>query len=99
MNFLADDPLKIPRNHIRFVNEEIGYVLWVGCTLLQPTAVLIGRSGMLLRKHRSSRNTNYDMIRMVNILPDGTGNMLLNLTGNENLGLKTQDYGRHWSAE
>jgi hypothetical protein len=43
--------------------------------------------------------TNYDVIRNVNILLDGTGDMLVHLTGDKEVKLKTQDYEQYWTPE
>jgi photosystem II stability/assembly factor-like uncharacterized protein len=97
INFRADDPIKIPRDQVRFVSEPIGYVFmgWLYAVTTDG-----GRTWSVWDASKDaslSRNTNYDMIQIVNILPNGTGDMLVNLTGNMKLELKTTDYGRHWS--
>jgi photosystem II stability/assembly factor-like uncharacterized protein len=99
MNFRADDLVKIPREQVRFVNEQTGHVFmgWLYAVTTDG-----GRTWSVWDASKDaslSRNTNYDMIRNVNTLPDGTGDMLVHLTGDKEVKLKTKDHGQHWTPQ
>lgn len=100
MTFRHDDPVPIPRDQVRFVNEQIGYVFMVynyGVTTDAGATWFVWdiTSGLPDWQH------NRAYIKDVRIASDGTGTMKLNhiLQRPEVLELHTKDYGRHWSVE
>jgi hypothetical protein len=99
MTFRHDDPVPIPRNQVRFVNQQVAY-LFMGW--LYAVTVDGGQSWSVWdasKNNHLSKSYNYDMIREVNISPDGSGKMDLNLTGNKREELSTKDYGAHWTPK
>jgi hypothetical protein len=99
MTFRHDDPVKIRSDQVRFVNEQVGYVFmgWLYAVTTDG-----GRTWSVWDASKDpvlSRTYNYDLIRQVSISPDGNGHMDLNLTGNKEEQLRTQDYGRHWTPK
>jgi hypothetical protein len=99
MTFRHDDPVAIPRDHVRFINERVGYVFmgWLYAVTTDG-----GRSWSVWDASKDpalSKTYNYDLIREVSISPDGTGRMVLKLIGDAKTELKTKNYGRQWTAE
>jgi hypothetical protein len=99
MTFRHDDPVPIPRNQVRFVNQQVAYIFmgW-----LYAVTVDGGQSWSVWdasKDNQLSKSYNYDMIREVNISDDGRGNMVLNLTGNKREELSTKDFGTHWTPK
>lgn len=95
-----DDPVPVPRQQIRFVNDQIGYVFMVyqyavttdGGTTWFTWNIIEGLPNW--RRNRAA-------IRDVQITPGGTGTMILAPFTNqpEVTELYTRDYGQHWSIE
>ena len=99
MTFRHDDPVPIPRNQVRFVTRQVAYIFmgWLYAVTIDG-----GQSWSVWdasKNDQLSKSYNYDMIREVNISPDGSGKMTLNLTGNKREELSTKDYGSHWTSE
>lgn len=97
ITFRHDDPVAIPRDHIHFVNEQVGYVFmgW-----LYAVTTDAGRTWSVWDASKDpalSKTYNYNLIREVSISANGIGRILLNLTGDTEEELKTEDYGRHWT--
>ncbi|MGH9932195.1 MAG: hypothetical protein ACREA9_23585 [Pyrinomonadaceae bacterium] len=102
MTLKFDDPIPIPREQIRFVNERTAYAF-----MGEKYAVTIdggdtwklwnAESELRDRIHVHSRS-----IKSVNIAADGTGSMKLYENPFEQgpqPTLHTKDYGRHWQLE
>jgi hypothetical protein len=98
MVFRHDDPVDIPRDQVRFINDQIGYVFmgWL-------YAVTTDGGGTWFvwdaeKELRGQLRANYALISDVRIETDGTGTMILNpITQQQNrVELRTKDYGQHW---
>lgn len=96
MTVRHDDPVKIPREQVRFISDQVGYVF-----MLYNYAVTVDGGitwfvwyGPEDLPHWRQTRANIDNVR---ILPDGTGTMALksstDLAAPE---LHTKDYGKHW---
>ena len=100
MTFRHDDPVPIPRDQVRFVNERVGYVFmgWVyAVTTDGGTTWSVWNAETDLPKWACC---NYRLIGDVNIEADGTGTMTLNpipQRQSEVPRLTTNDFGRHWN--
>ncbi|MEA2205544.1 MAG: hypothetical protein QOE77_2320 [Blastocatellia bacterium] len=102
MNLKFDDPVPIPREQIRFVNDRIGYV-FMGEAFAVTTdsgyswALWNAETELKDRVHVHSRS-----IKQVNIATDGAGSMHLHENPFQQgppPTLRTQDYGQHWILE
>ncbi len=101
MTFRHDDPVAIPREQVRFVNDEIGYVFmgWMYAVTTDG-----GSTWSVWSAEKDLPDwqcCNYRLIQDVRIAPDGTGRMRLNpipQRQGEVPELHTTDYGRHWSV-
>jgi hypothetical protein len=97
--FRHDTPVAIPRDQVRFVNDQIGYVFmgWMyGVTTDAGAtwAVWNAKDGL-----PDWQCCNYNLIQDVTIAPDGVGTMRLKPERRGEISeLHTRDYGRHWSA-
>lgn len=100
MTFRHDDPIDIPRDQARFVNDQVGYV-FIGWMYAVTTDG--GRSWTIWDATSDLPNWDccrYKLIEDVRIMPDGTGKMIINpKRRGEVPELHTKDYGRHWSVE
>jgi len=100
--FRHDDPVPIPRNQVRFVNERIGYIFmgWMfAVTTNGGTDWSVWRADKDLPGWQCC---NYKLIKDVTIAPDGSGVMTMSpIPGRrgEVPSLQTRDYGRHWLPE
>ncbi len=101
MTFRHDDPVPIPHDQVRFVNDRIGFV-FMGWMYAVTTD-----SGASWSVWDSTTNLphwqccNYGLIADVHLEPNGTGTMTLHpIPGRsgEVPELNTKDYGRHWSV-
>ena len=102
MTFRHDDPVAVPREQGRFVNDQIGYVFmgWqYGVTV---------DGGITWSVWNAERDLpgwqccNYKLIQDVRIASDGSGTMRLNpipQRAGEVPELHTKDHGRHWAVE
>ena len=100
MTFRHDDPVLIPREQVRFINDRAGYV-FMGWMFAVTTDG--GASWSVWDASKDLPNwacCNYGLIRAVHLAPDGTGVMILNPI-DERRGevpeLHTNDFGRHWN--
>ncbi len=101
MEVKNDDDVPLPREQIRFVNDEVAYVFmnekYAVTTDLGRTWTVWEAVPQSLSKLQSAAN-----IRDVQINIDGTGNMHLSSLFNgqvDSLTIFTQDHGRHWNFE
>lgn len=100
MIFRHDDPVPIPRNQVRFLNDRVSYVFmgWMYAVTTDGGANWSVWSAQTdLPKWDCC---NYRLIGNVNIGEDGTGTMILNTIPQrqgEVPQLHTNDYGRHWN--
>lgn len=100
MTFRHDDPVAIPREQVRFVNDRIGY-LFMGWKYAVTTDGGANWSSWSAEKDLPNwQCCNYGLIKDVRLKPDGTGVMTLNpipQRRGEVPALYTNDYGQHWS--
>ena len=102
MTFRHDDPVPIPRNQVRFVSEQVGYIFmgWMfAVTTNGGSDWSVWHADIDLPGWECC---NYKLIKSVTILSDGSGEMILSpIPGRkgEVPTLQTKDYGRHWSPQ
>jgi len=102
MTFRHDDPIPIPRDQVRFLGDQIGYV-FMGWKYAVTTNA--GKDWSVWTAERDLPNwqcCNYRLIRNVTMAGDGKGIMQLNPIQDrrgEIPELRTNDYGRHWRAD
>jgi len=100
MTFRHDDPVPIPRDQVRFVNDRVGYVFmgWMYAVTTDGGATW---SVWNAEKDLPTWDCcNYRLIGSVNIEAGGTGTMALNpipQRQGEVPRLSTKDFGRHWN--
>lgn len=98
MTVRHDDPNPIPRKQVRFVNDQVGYVFMrfkYAVTVDGGVTWSVWDATADLPDWRRSR-ANIEDVRLA---PDGTGAMsLTSSTNQETPKLRTEDYGRHWTA-
>ena len=94
-----DDPVPIPRNQVRYVNDQVGYIF------MAWTFAVTTNGGSDWSVWRADKDLpgweccNYKLIKDATIAPDGSGVMTLSpIPGRhgEVPTLQTKDYGRHW---
>lgn len=99
MRVRHDDPVEIPREQVRFVNYQVGYVFMrykYAVTTDGGVTWSVWDATADLPQWRRTRAT----IKEVRLAPDGTGTMsLASSTNQEAPELHTTDYGRQWSAK
>lgn len=97
MMFRHDDDPEIPRDQVRFVNDQVGY-LFMGWMYAVTTDG--GRTWSVWDAARElpQWRTNYRLIKDVSLQADGSGTMSLNELDPQpgHAELVTADYGRHW---
>ena len=100
--FRHDDPVQIPREQVRFVNERVGYI-FMGWNYAVTTDAGASWSVWDARRDLPDEECcNYGLIETVNVAPDGRGAMTLDLIrrrGTDVSKLYTTDFGRHWDQE
>jgi hypothetical protein len=100
--FRHDDPVPIPLEQLRFVNDKTGYV-FMGWIYAVTTDGASNWSVWSAEKDLPGwQCCNYRLIQDVRVGPDGVGTMKLNSIpgrSGEVPELHTNDYGRHWSSE
>jgi hypothetical protein len=101
LNFRQDEKLPIPRNQVRFINDQVAYVFmgWIYIVTADR-----GKTWSVWDAESDLPNwkcCDPGLIRDVYITPDGLGAMTLNSYPRvgETFVLHTKDYGRHWGAE
>jgi len=100
--FRHDDPVPIPYQQVRFLNDKVGYLFmgWMYAVTLDA-----GSSWSVWSAEKDLPRwecCNYRLIQDVGIAPDGSGTMQLRPIperAGEVPKLHTKDYGRHWSPE
>jgi hypothetical protein len=100
MTFRHDDPIPIPRDQVRFLNERVGFVFmgWMyAVTTDEGASWSVWDSSRDMPKRPCC---NYRLVKDVHLQADGTGTMTLNLVPDrvEVVQLRTIDFGRHWST-
>ena len=97
---LLDDPLPIPRDQVRFLSSEIGYVFMSSTYAVTTDA---GSKWFVFNARTDppiGTPNSYWTIRDLQVAANGTGTMLLySKMPAAEVVLKTKDYGRHWSTE
>ena len=99
MTFRHDDPNPIPRDQVRFVNDQVAFVFMGWMYAVTNNG---GRSWFVWNAERDLPNwdcCNYRLIATVNIEASGTGTMILNpipQRQGEVRQLHTKDFGQHW---
>ncbi|MDQ5845390.1 MAG: hypothetical protein M3539_08860 [Acidobacteriota bacterium] len=94
-----DDPVRIPREQVRFVSDQIGYVFMV-YQYAVTTDSGVSWSTWDIVKDLPNWQSNRTAIEEVQIGPDGNGMMTLTPYTNDPkiTKLYTNDYGRHWNV-
>lgn len=98
---LFDDPQPLPRDQVRFVNEQVGYFFMASTYGVTRDS---GHTWFVFNVRKDlpiGRPDSYLTIRGINIAPDGTGIMTLySKTPDEVVTqLHTLDYGQHWDIK
>jgi hypothetical protein len=102
MTFRHDDPVPIPRDQVRFVSDQIGFV-FMGWMYAVSTDG--GKKWSVWNAEHDLPNwecCNYRLITDVTIAGNGSGVMRLSPIRDrrgEVPELHTSDYGRHWRVE
>jgi hypothetical protein len=100
MTFRHDDPVPIPRNQVRFVNDKVGYVFMGWMYAVTTDAGVTWAVWNAQTDLPKGFCCTYRLIGSVNIEPDGRGTMILNpipQTQGEVPQLHTKDFGQHWN--
>jgi hypothetical protein len=99
MTFRHDDPVPIPREHVRFVNDQIGYVFMVYKYAVTTDGGATWQTWDIVGKLPDWQN-NRAAIKDVKIGENGVGVMKLDPFSDRPKvrELFTKDYGRHWSV-
>ena len=100
MTFRHDDPVPIPRDQVRFINDRVGYVFmgWMSAVTTDG-----GATWSVWSADKDLPNwkcCNYGLVKNMHLEPDGTGVMILNpisQSRGEVPELRTKDYGRQWA--
>jgi hypothetical protein len=101
MTFRHDDQVGIPKDQVRFVDQQIGYAFMGWMFAITKDG---GSSWAVWDAAKDLPNwqcCNYGLIRDVSISADGSGVMKLNPISQrrgEVPELRSQDYGQYWSA-
>lgn len=101
MTFRHDDPVEIPREQVRFVNDQIGYAFMVYKYAVTVDAGRTWFTWYAVKDLPDWRLTR-PVIDNVEIDPDGKGIMMLTQLATRSKGaavLRTLDYGRHWTEK
>lgn len=94
MTFRHDDPLAVPRDQIRFVNDSTAFV-FMGWTYAVTTNG--GNRWTVWSASDVDLEGNYRLIESVDLKPNGEGLMKLDTSrANKVPELTTTDFGRHW---
>lgn len=102
MTLRHDDRPDLPKDQIRFLNDETGYLFmeWMYAVTTDG-----GNNWSVWDATRDVRDwqwSKYGVIREVRIEPDGSGTMLLKPIADPNSKVptfRTHDFGRHWQVE
>lgn len=99
MMFRHDDRVEIPRDQVRFVNEDVIFVFMGWVYAITTDRGISWSVWDASRDLQGWRCCNYGLIKNVDVRPDGTGTMTLSpIPGREGEvpELRTRDYGLHW---
>lgn len=99
MTFRHDDQGQIPRQQVRFVSDQVGYV-FMGWMYAATTNG--GASWFIWDGEKDSpfkECCGYGFIKDVQVAPNGTGTMTVKPVTQKQTELYTKDYGQHWSVE
>lgn len=97
--FRHDDPIPIRRDQVRFVNEDVAFV-FMGSMFASTNDT--GKSWIIwdgCKQVTAIQMCNYEGIKAVDLLSNGTGTMTVNPNGPERLPLpilRTEDFGLTW---
>lgn len=99
MTVQHDDPDPIPREQVRIVSDQVGYVF-----MLNKYAVTMDGGATWFTwdavRDFPDWQGNPANIKEVRLAPDGTGTMTLTSIANRQVReFHTKDYGRHWNVE
>ncbi|MEP7337928.1 MAG: hypothetical protein ABI977_09300 [Acidobacteriota bacterium] len=97
--FRHDDPIEIRKNQVGFINDQTAYFFmgWIYAVTTDK-----GQTWSVWDAKKDLpywQCCNYELVREINLSPDGTGTMRLNpIPGRsgEVPELRTKDFGRHW---
>ena len=93
-------PIPLPRDRVRFVTDACGYVFlqwWIAVTTDAGSRWTVWNAPAHLP---GKVHYHLNLIRSVDIAPDGTGAMVLGPEGvvdGRTLRLRTQSFGRDWT--
>jgi len=97
MTVRHDDAVKIPREQVNFVTDQVGYAFMLynyGVTVDGGSTWFVWYAPKDLQHWRDTRAN----LEKVQILPDGTGTMRLRSSTDQAAPeLHTNDYGLHWN--
>jgi hypothetical protein len=94
MTFRHDDPVPVPRDQIRFVNDRTAFVFmgWMYSVTTDG-----GANWSVWSAQEHIPEYNYALIESVQLESSGYGVMRLDTSRSNNIpDLLTRDYGRHW---
>ena len=102
MTFRQDDQVGIPKDQVRFVNDQIGFIFmgWM-CAVTKDG----GGSWSIWDAAKDLPDwqcCNHGLIGNISIESNGTGVMMLNPIAQrrgEVAELRTEDYGQHWAVK
>jgi hypothetical protein len=100
MTFRHDDPVPIPRDQVRFVNDRVGYIFMGWMYAVTTDGGVTWSVWNAQTDLPQWACCNYRLIGSVKVEPDGTGTMILNpipQRQSEVPQLHTNDFGRHWN--
>lgn len=97
---LLDDPVPVPRNQVRFVNDDIGYLFM---SSVYAVSIDGGKQWSVFNVRTDpplGTNDSYLTIRDVQMESNGSGTMTVySKSAGSVVELRTKDYGRHWGLE
>ena len=101
MTARTDDDLPIPREQIRFLNDQTAYVFMADKYAITTNG---GNSWSVWEANKATANLEYpgqSFIKDVNLKPDGGGTLVLVLhsTNKQVKQLRTDDFGHSWKFE
>jgi hypothetical protein len=102
ITFRHDDPIPIPHEQIRFINDEIAYVFIGWVYAVTSDSGRIWNSWDARKDLPDWECCNYKLIKEVNLSSEGSGSMIFNpipQRSGEVPELYTNDYGKHWNIK
>ena len=94
-----DDPVDIPRDQVRFMNDKVAYVFmgWMyAITTDAGDTWSVWNANTDLSKRACC---NRGAVKDVRLAPNGSGTMMINVGDNQEPDLCTTDYGQHWTVD